>query len=220
MKLKEKQKAIALRKKGMPMGEIADTLKVSKSSVSYWVRDVVLSKAQRSKLNKNSHSVDAIEKRRIARLANTEKRRKIMLQKAANEVAELKNNPLWCIGVSLYWGEGGKTQQTARLANSDPAVIEVIMRFFREICDVPEEKFRGHVHTFSHKNADEAVRYWSGISGIPPERFFKTYIKQSSASQKKRDTLPYGTLQVYVHDTKVFFRIMGWINELKNVSKL
>jgi len=198
------------------MGEIAHTLGVAKSSVSYWVRDVALSKSQRKQLNKNSHSVDAIEKRRLSRLANTQKRRNIIMADAMKEVDVFVKNPLWCVGVALYWGEGGKTQTTTRLSNSDPAVITVIMRFFREVCLVPEEKFRGHVHTFAHQNADKAVRYWSEISGIPKNQFFKTYVKKSSASKHKRNTLPNGTLQVYAHDTIVFFRIMGWIEALKN----
>lgn len=197
------------------MGEIAKELQVAKSSVSYWVRDIVLTKSQRTRLNKNGHSVEAIEKRRQARLANTKRQREKIQCAAAEEVRVLKHNPIWCLGIALYWGEGGKTQQSVRLANSDPAVISLIMRFFREICELPEEKFHGHVHTFSHQNAKKAEKYWSKVSGIPAKRFYKTYIKPSSASKHKRDTLPYGTFQVYAHDTNCFHRIIGWIEEVK-----
>ncbi|MFT5036945.1 MAG: transposase-like protein [Candidatus Azotimanducaceae bacterium] len=220
MKVKEKQQAVQLRERGVSMGEIAQRLGVAKSSVSLWVRDVKLTKTQRSKLNRNGHSVDAIEKRRIARVSNTQKRRDEMMRIAGQEVAELSHNPLWCIAVALYWGEGGKTQQTARLSNSDPAVIKIMMHFFRGICNIPEEKFRGHVHTFSHKNANVCEKYWSDVSGLPRDKLFKTYVKQSSASKKKRNTLPYGTFQVYVHDTEFFFRMMGWIEEIKKMKNI
>lgn len=219
MKTKEKLEAIQLRTQGVSMGEIAETLGVAKSSVSYWVRDVPLTSEQRIRLNRNGHSIDAIEKRRIARLANTKKRRQKLMAVAAKEVPTLAQDVLWCIGVALYWGEGGKTQQTARLANSDPAIIKLAMRFFRETCNVPEEKFRGHVHTFSHTNAKKAEEYWSNISGMPRNRFYKTYIKQSSASKQKRNTLPYGTFQVYVHDSEFFFRLMGWIKKIKELGE-
>jgi predicted transcriptional regulator len=218
MKTKEQRKARELRMSGKSMGDIATTLGVSKSSVSYWVRDIVLTQKQRVQLNKNGHSVGAIEKRRVARIGNTQQQRDIMRHNAACEVQLLSQNMLWCIGVALYWGEGGKTQQTARLSNSDPAVIKTMMRFFRECCDIPEEKFRGHVHTFSHRNADKAVEYWSDISGIPKNKFYKTYVKKSSASKNKRDTLPYGTIQIYVHDTKFFFRLMGWLERVKEMQ--
>lgn len=215
MKLEEKKQAIKFRKQGMAMGEIAKKLEVAKSSISYWVRDVKITKQQRAQLNANGHSVDAIEKRRIARLANTQKRRELIRQTARAEVPDLITQPLWCIGVALYWGEGGKTQQTARISNADASVIRTMMRFFREICGVSEEQFRGHVHTFAHANIVETVKYWSGVSGIPPTRFFKTYCKPSSASKQKRDSLPNGTLQIYVHDSDFFFRLMAWIEYFK-----
>lgn len=218
MKNIEKDKAIALRRSGISMGEIAKKLNVAKSSVSYWVRDIELSRTQKNKLNKNGHSIASIEKRRIARISNTRKRREEIMQKAQNEVSELLKDPLWCIGIALYWGEGGKTQQTARVANSDPAVIRIMMRFFERYSNVSRDKYRAHVHTFSHKNVSQAVNYWSKISGISKTKFYQTYVKLSSANKRKRETLPYGTLQIYIHESTFFFRLMGWIEKLKELG--
>ena len=215
MKNTEKAQAIKLRKQGVSMGEIANKLNVAKSSVSYWVRDVVLTPAQRKRLNSNGHSVDAIEKRRLARLSNTSLRRRKIMNAAIEEAEQLKDSPLWCVGVALYWGEGGKTQQSIRLSNSDPAVIKTMVRFFQEICKIPKDKFHGHVHTFSHVNARKAEEYWSQVSGIPINNFYKTYSKPSSASKQKRQTIPNGTFQFYIHDTNLFYRMMGWIDYLK-----
>ena len=217
MKVDEKKKAIALREKGVSMGEIAKTLGVAKSSVSYWVRDIALTRNQKEKLNKNGHSINAIEKRRIARISNTQRKREVIMKDAGDEVLRLLDEPLWCIGVALYWGEGGKTQQTARVANSDPAVIKIMMQFFELYSGVKKEAYHGHVHTFSHLNAPRAEKYWSSISGIPMNKFYKTYSKQSSASKKKRETLPYGTFQIYLHNSDFFFRLMGWIEKLKEL---
>lgn len=218
MKITERKEAIKLRQKGMAMGEIAEKLGVAKSSVSYWVRDVKLTKEQRNTLNKNGHSVEAIEKRRLSRLANLNAKRDAIMKDASIEAQSLVHNPLWCFGVSLYWGEGGKTQNMARIANSDPAVIEIMMRFFTEVCAIPEQKFRGHIHAFAHCDEKKAERYWSDVSGIQQSQFFKTYKKQSSASKHKRDSLPYGTFQIYIHDTDFFFRMMGWIEYIKNTK--
>jgi predicted transcriptional regulator len=219
MKTKEQLKAAEMRSRGQSMGDIAVALGVAKSSVSYWVRDVRLTVKQKKKLNKNGHSVGAIEKRRVARITNTQLSRDAIKEKARAEVATLSQNVLWCVGVALYWGEGGKTQQTTRLSNSDPAVIKTMMRFFRECCGVSEEKFRAHVHTFSQSNVEKSLEYWMSISGIPRDRFYKTYVKKSSASKDKRNTLPYGTVQVYVHDTPFFFRLMGWLEKIKELEK-
>ena len=219
MKLEEKNKAIALRKEGKSMSEIAKKIGVTKSSVSLWVRDVALTPAQRARLTSRGYSVDAVEKRRINRIANTRERHAILMEEAGNDIKSLSSRELWLIGIALYWGEGGKTQRSlARISNSDPAIIQLMMRFFREICKVPEEKFRGHVHTFSHRNANHAEKYWAEISHIPRKQFFKTYSKPSIASKNKKDSLPNGTFQIYACDTKLFLTIMGWIEKIKKLE--
>jgi predicted transcriptional regulator len=221
MKVEEKKNAIRLRKKGYSMNDIVRELQVSKASVSLWVRNVSLTHTQRKNLTARGFSVDAVEKRRMSRIARTREEHRILTKHAGEEISSLSQHELWFLGIALYWGEGGKTHHgMVRIANSDPAVIQIMMRFFREICNVPEAKFNGHVHTFSHLNAKKAEEYWSNISGIPRQQFYKTYIKQSVASKNKRDTLPYGTFQIYVCDTKLFLRIMGWIERIKELSKL
>jgi len=216
MKVEEKRKAIALRKTGMSMNEIVRILGVSKASVSLWTRKVELTSEQRNKLSLACRSVDSIEKRRINRLANELAKRSLIMVEAEKDFQSISDNDLKIIGAMLYWGEGGKTQRgTARISNSDPAVIKVAMLFFRKVCLANEEKFRAHIHTYSHLNAEEAEKYWSGITGIPRSQFYKTYIKRSITSQGKRDKLPYGTIDVQVNDTKLFLTIMGWIEKIK-----
>jgi len=50
MKLEEKQKAIALRKEGYSIKEIARILPVSKSSASIWVKEVILNSQAKKRL--------------------------------------------------------------------------------------------------------------------------------------------------------------------------
>ena len=92
-----------------------------------------------------------------------------------------------------------------------------MMKFFRDICKVPEKKFRAHIHTFQGASVLKAEKYWSQVSGISLEQFYKTYVKPNKASLQKRKTLPYGTLDVYVHDTKLFLTIKGWIERVGEI---
>ena len=219
MKREERDRACVLRKEAKSINEIARILHVSKASVSLWVRNVRLTSEQRGTLTRRGFSVDAIEKRRISRINATQQRHRAVIEIAKKKIGKISHRDLLFIGTALYWGEGGKTKRgLARLSNSDPLVIKMMMRFFREICNVPEEKFRGDVHTFSHLNADIAERYWSGVSGIPRGQFYKTYSKSSRASKNKKDNLPYGTFQIYVSDTQVFLAIIGWIERLAELG--
>lgn len=219
MKLLEKQKARILRKKGYSINQIVKETGFTKASVSVWVRDIVLTKYQRIKLSERGRSVESIERRRINRLANEAERRQIIIDRAKKDFTSISLEQLKLIGVILYLGEGGKTGRSmARLANSDPSVIKIMMRFFREICNVPESKFRGHIHTFAHANVGKTEKYWSKISGIPRSQFFKTYIKASAASLQKRESLPFGTFDICVCSTELFLTIRGWIERVKELS--
>lgn len=221
MKYKEKQQAIVLRKKGFSLCEIAEKLGVAKSSVSGWVRGVVLDSKIQKKLHKRSFSRDAIEKRRTSRLLGEKQKRIQIILGAEKEIKKITKKDLRIIGTALYWAEGGKRRAgSARVSNSDPYLILFMMRFFREICEVPEKKFRGQIHTHSHLNVRKSECYWSELTGIPVSQFYKTYAKPSKASLHKKDTLPYGTFDINVPDNKVFLRLMGWIRKIGSIPHL
>jgi transposase len=218
MKEREKQAAINLRKEGASIKGIAASLGVAKSSVSVWVRDIKLTEKQRESLSEKGVRSEVVEKRRTSRLANEQKKREEVMFLAGKDMVKISKHELRLIGLCLYWGEGGKTNHgVARVSNSDPAVIQVMMRYFREICLVKDEDFRGHIHTYSHLNAKEAESYWSSVANIPKRQLYKTYIKRSIASLGKKDKLPYGTFDIYVCNTKLFLSIMGQIEKIKTL---
>ncbi|HVS79365.1 MAG TPA: hypothetical protein VHF05_00070 [Candidatus Paceibacterota bacterium] len=215
MKTKEREKAILLRKKGESINVIAHTIGVSKASVSTWVRDISLTQRQRNQLIQNQFNIYAIEKRRKSRLSNELAKRQTIIDEAKKDIKSISKIELKLIGCMLYWAEGRKRgQRVVSFSNSDPMIIRVIMRFFREICFVSEAKFRCHIHTYSHVNVSKAEKYWSDITGLPLNQFYKTYSKPSKSSQSKMDILPYGTLDVDVCDAKLFLTIIGWIEKI------
>lgn len=218
MKILEKQKARLLRAQGKSINEIVKEAGLSKASVSVWVRDIVLTEQQRRQISEKGRSFESIERRRTNRLSNEQAKRQIIIDNAKKDYSHISSQDLKLIGIILYLGEGGKTERgMARLANSDPAVIRIMMRFFREICKVPESRFRGSIHTFAHADVKKTEEYWSQVSGIPRSQLFKTYVKPSTSSLHKRNTLPFGTFDIYVCDTRLFLTIMGWIEKIKEL---
>ncbi len=215
MKRLERDKARELRQKGISILEIAKQLNVSKASVSVWVRDVELSEQDRKRLSKGGRSVESIERRRVSRIANTQGRYRTIRDAAKLEIPTLSRQELLILGTALYWGEGSKKSKgMVSISNSDPTVIKIMMRFFDEIYDIPLIRVKAHVHTFSHLNVKDAENYWSKVSGIPLSQFYKTYSKPSIASKNKKDSLPYGTLAIYICDTNLLQRTLGLIERL------
>jgi hypothetical protein len=217
MNIVGREKARALRKQGKSINQIVAEAGLSKASVSVWVRDIVLTKSQKSKITERGRSVESVEKRRLSRLSNEYKKTRAVIDIAKLDITSISIKELKIIGAMIYLGEGGKTHGKACVANSDPLVIKMMMKFFREVCHVPEKKFYGHIHTFDNADVEKTEKYWSQITKIPRKQFYKTYIKQSTASLHKRKTLPYGTCDIGVCDTKLFLTIMGWIEKIKEL---
>jgi len=202
--------ALKLRQEGKSINEISSLLGVAKSSVSVWVRDIKLDVLQLRALSQKGHDRVAIEKRRQTRLTNEARKRQITIDTALSEITEVTYHELWLIGIMLYWAEGGKTQRLVRFSNGDPEMIKIMMAFFRIVCMVPEKKFRGYIHIHPHLDHVKSEKYWSEISDIPTNQFFKTYRKLNKSSQGKKDSLPNGVFDIYVLDTKLFLKIEGW----------
>jgi hypothetical protein len=160
MKAAERTQAALLRQEGLTYREILRHVPVSKSSLSVWLRDIVLTEAQKVR----SHGKNMQIRRRLVEY-NGFKRQAALTQHqfwqemAKAEVGSISPEILKWIGVALYWGEGAKSSGRGGLVNfcnSDPEMIRLMMRWFREICQVPEEKFRVRVQIHPGQSVDEA----------------------------------------------------------------
>ncbi len=214
MKSEERMKARSLRQEGCSVAEIAKRTGCSKSSISHWVKGIPLTAEQINRLESNQ----ARGRATAANHPNGPRQAWGRIRSEIEETAvievplEYSRQVLLLIGSVLYWAEGTKKSHgTVNFTNSDPAMVALMMRFFREVCGVPEAKFRGVVHIHPHLDAAHAKQFWSKISEIPLTQFNKTQIAVSKASQGKRDTLPLGTFRVVISNVRLKSRITGWI---------
>lgn len=218
LRAEEKVKARKLRAQGLSLREISERIKCSKSSVSGWVRDIPLTTEQILRLKSKQDRGRA----NAANHPNSPKQvwAKIRNDTIASAVKEIPAVPsslaLKVVGTALYWGEGYKAAvNMVGFSNSDPKMVVLMMKFFKEICEVSESKFRGAVHIHPHLDIIKAEKFWSRVSGIPLTQFHKTQLGISRASKHKRDTLPLGTFNIIICDTRLQSKIRGWIKGLE-----
>jgi hypothetical protein len=217
MKAKERKLARKLRLKGWSLRAIALKVQCSKATISRWISDIQLTPEQINKLKDNQDRGRA----RAARHPNSsrakwEKIRNDIRSTAKRDIPKAYSNKLLTIvGAALYWAEGYNASRNSIIfANTDPRMIRLMMLFFREVCKVPEEKFRGKVFIHPHLNIKAAERYWSGVSKISLNQFNKPLLAVSRSSQGKLDTLPMGTFSILIGDVYTCSRIKGWIDGL------
>lgn len=210
MKMAEKLTAIRLRKHGKSYKEILNNINVSKSTLSLWLRDVPLSEKNYNRIFVTLRQKNA---NRLAK-ANQQKRIQITKQIIVESIDEFKtmmDNPLFLPGLMLYWAEGDKTEtnEVVKLSNSDPAMIKFMMKWFREICKVPENKFRIALHIHTLHCRKNITKYWSKLTNIPLKQFYKTQVKPTSLKHR-RNPLYDGTCSVVIYERNLFRKIKGW----------
>ena len=212
----DRQKAISLRKRGKSYNEISRILNISKGTLSLWLRNVKMppeiEKKFWDKTRKGwAESIIRFNRQRIARAR--ERGENIQLA-AAKKIKNLTKKDLLLIGSVLYWAEGSmRSRWRVGFANSDPDMIKIVMRFFREICCIDEEKFNAKVHLHPNIKENKAVNFWSKVSGIPKNQFTPSQTQISKSSKKRRNPhqLPYGTLHLSIHSVDMANQIKGWI---------
>ncbi len=214
-----KKKAISLRKRGKSYTEICKILNISsKGTLSYWLKDLELSKSSQVLLAKNVriayekglYKANQVRNNRIANENNSS------IEEGYDLIASISKKELTMIGATLYWGEGTKSEKRTSVSlsfcNSDALMVQVFMRFIREILKVSEKDIRGGIHLYSSIRINEAKNYWSKVTGIPIDRFYiVNQVSRSSTRKKPFNILPHGTVVIKANKRSHFYKIKGMI---------
>lgn len=208
----EKTAALFLRKKGKSYQEIANLLKISKSTVALWLKDVKWSQELKQRLIEKSRADSKIRMTRLsaARKADFDKQYLEAEKEAAKEFAKLKENKLFITAVSLYWGEGDKVFKNGivRISNIDEKVLKVFNDFLQQICLVDTEKIRAGILLYPDLDSKKCLKFWSKEIKISEDKFFKSTIIQGRHKTKR---LGNGVCIVSVHSKYLKKKILTWL---------
>jgi predicted transcriptional regulator len=204
-KQRERELAQNLRQKGTSISDISHKLKVSKSTVSTWCKDIVLTPPQaveviaRTSESKSTRSLLLYtESLRAKRQENIT----ITTEAGKKKLGSLSKRDIYCIGLGLYWGEGYKRgSQEFGFTNSDARMITFYLLWLRTVFKVvPKDLILRVSINMSHATRlPEVENFWSRITGIPLSQFTKSsLIKTQSKKVYKKDSEYYGTLRIKV----------------------
>lgn len=112
-------------------------------------------------------------------------------------------------GLMLYWAEGAKQGHRVDLANTDPKLVLVFLRFLREICGVAESRLRALLYVYEGQDVGAIRRYWSTLTQIPEAQFQKPYVSRYRTDRARQKILPYGVIHIRYSDTKLFQRLLA-----------
>lgn len=212
MKKSLKLQVIALRKEKKSYREIAESLCISKSTVSYWLKDIDWSRDIQEQLTERAQR---ISQKRLIHLNNLKKVKwqKIYQEAEKEAVCEfdgLKDNPLFITGISLYWGEGDKNFKNGqvRVSNIDERLLAVFRAFLQQVCKVDDQKIKAYVLLYPDLDEETCLNFWSENIGVPKEKFFKSSVIQG---RHKKNRLSYGVCSIQVSNKYLKKKVLTWI---------
>jgi len=218
-KIRDKNKAIKLRKEGKSIREIARILRVAKSSVSIWVRGIrdPIKRPKRIKEKRTKAESNAIRNQSISRHYRV--KRSVYQELGRNDAHEM--GALHLKGCMLYWAEGTKSRHTVSFTNSDADMIRFFGMFLRECYELDPNSFKLGLNCYLNNGLtlEEIESFWKNELCITDPNFKFTYhtIKESESKSKRRH--PYGICNMRVTSVEVVQRIYGAIQEYMGIVK-
>ncbi len=214
----DKQKALAMRQKGMSYSQIKDHIGVSKSTLSGWLKDFPLSEKRIRELRDNSPI--RIERYRNTMRAKKEARLKMVYEKVSKDIGVFSKREIFLLGMFLYWGEGTKAKNTSvALTNTNPAMVKFFINWLDSF-NVQRKKLKVKLYLYSDMNINKSIAFWSKELRIPVSQFTKPYIKKTNlASITYKNGFGKGTCCVMFDNRDLLeYIIMGlkYISEVSN----
>jgi hypothetical protein len=203
-RVEDRERARCLRASGCTVPAIAAELKASKSTVSRWVADVPFTPGPRHR-----GGPTAAHPMHLARLRDEAD----AAEAARSEIGQLSERDLMMVGLALYAGEGAKTGNAVRFANTDARLIRLFLRWFRSSFELDESKLRIALYLHEGLDLDAAVSYWSVLCSIPPSQFTRPYRAVANPSRRAAKH-PMGCPSVRYADARVFRRVLAGVDAL------
>lgn len=158
--------------------------------------------------------------------AETNKRNKQLRIEGANVAAielweRCQHDPMFLLGLGLYWGEGSKTDKLS-FSNSDPAMAHFMMLWLNRYFDVPKKDFivRVYINNIHRSRAPQIQRYWMNYLGLPAKQLRPTCFIHT-VPKKKYDNYEtyFGILALRVRRSTVLkYTVLALLARTKNVG--
>ena len=198
--VEKRRLAITMRTQGMSYNQIKSTLKVSKSTLSVWLRNFPLSP---ERLKELQHSDARIEKYRVTMQKKREDRLAGYLEEEIMKWGSISERELFIAGLFLYWGEGNKANRSVvSINNTDPSLMQFALHWFLNSLRVPKSKIQVFLHLYDDMDVKKELSFWSKKLNIPLKNFVKPYIKKSTRSSLDQKGYGHGTCGIRVYGTE------------------
>lgn len=163
------QKAIQLRRLGHSYSDIAKELKVSRTSVCNWVKNVRLSESEKHILQKMIANKMARAKMQssISLRARKVFKEKVSYENAEKNFGRNMKDPIFSIGLGLYCAKGSLTGGNIQFIHKNELLVKIMLVWLEKYLKIPKNKlnYRPYSRNMAN-NKDSFIITISSIDGL------------------------------------------------------
>jgi len=219
MKLAAKQEAIILRRQGYSIKEIAHKVSVAQSTASLWARDITLGPKAQARLQSRVRLGVLVSVQR--QMAKTKSEREHFLRLGrliVDPASRVTPKQAKLYTALIYWCEGAKgADNILKFANSDPALVKFFLLMLKKGFDVRSDKFRAMIHLHDYHNERKQIAFWSKLTSIPPQQFYKSYRKPHTGIRQRANYQ--GCITINYYDKLIAREVFGLLAALSSICK-
>lgn len=172
-------KAKSMRLSGTSIGEISQQLKISKSTISFWCKDIELkdSAIEKIKVKGREKSIKGLLRYSELKRKDRVERHAEQKKEGATLIGKLVDRDLLMTGFGLYWGEGYKGGGELGFTNSNPKMIVFYLKWLK-IFGIPTSDliFRLTINNLFKPNQKELEKFWVELLQVKKAQFSKTTV--------------------------------------------
>ena len=172
--------AIKMRKNGYTYDEISSYVLKSKSTISKWLKNIMLTSKTKNILKEKAIHNKQIVSKKLHQNAIDRSQKSYLWGSYIISQHKFNTFDYQLICSLLYWGEGSKTGNRVEFTNSDPEMIKIFIKSLILGFNIDINKIKANLHLHEHHSEAKQIKFWSKITNLPIENFNKTFWKQNS----------------------------------------
>ena len=182
-----------MRRQGKSLPYIHTKLHIPKSTLSYWLKDVELTVAQKAKLHQNWKDALGTARLGAVKWHNEQKANRLATAKtqASHTLQKIDITDPAILELSLavlYLAEGYKKNPETGLGSSDPATLRFFLKGIETVFDYDVSIVRCELYLRADQDPLTLKKYWAKELGLPPTNFKQVNLDQRSAGKKTYET--------------------------------
>lgn len=214
------QQAVQFRARGFTLEEIAKICEVSKSTVSKWLKNNVISDSV-TKQNKKRAGQENAKRLRLVHKARTGERTlryKEVERSAETEYKHYKDTPAFVAGLMLYFANGDALdQRKIRFSSKEAQSHKIFITFALAYLGVEKTAIHIWLQLYSDLSEEKCMKYWRKHTSLPYSQFYKNQVMNV---QSKHKTLHHGVGNTIIGSTVLKRKLNRWVELLvKDLSK-